>query len=278
MLPAATTSASARTASPYSCSVRSTMDTRTPAVPADVPGCRAGKLLHWSTTGQRAPEAPGHLRTPVRVDTGACATRGTCRQTDGRRQPDTGAEPYPHAHRRLKESAGKKRSRPRRAFTAESRAVVVELFRRGDRTVGHVAKDFDLTETAVRAGVEQAVIDAGGRSDGLSSDERGLAWPVAAGEPPAARAWTSSTGSSSRRRPGERVSRSSARSRPASARSSVRATSTFMNRESRRSALEAASESQPRQGSESPRLGDPAIIVMWHFASHWAHCRTGWPV
>ena len=32
--------------------------------------------------------------------------------------------------------------------------------------------DFDLTETAVRESVRQADIDAGGRSDGLTSAER----------------------------------------------------------------------------------------------------------
>jgi transposase len=69
------------------------------------------------------------------------------------------------------ESMGKKR-RPRRAFTAEFKAEIVELCRRGDRTVGQVAQDFDLTETAVRAWVRQADLDAGNRSDGLTSAER----------------------------------------------------------------------------------------------------------
>jgi transposase len=44
----------------------------------------------------------------------------------------------------------RKRSRPRRSFTAEFKAEIVELCQREDRTVGQVAKDFDLTETAVR--------------------------------------------------------------------------------------------------------------------------------
>lgn len=35
-----------------------------------------------------------------------------------------------------------------------------------------VARDFDLTETAVREWVRQADIDGGTRSDGLTSDER----------------------------------------------------------------------------------------------------------
>jgi transposase len=37
--------------------------------------------------------------------------------------------------------------------------------------VGQVAKDFDLTETAVRAWVKQADLDAGDRNDGLTSTE-----------------------------------------------------------------------------------------------------------
>ena len=50
------------------------------------------------------------------------------------------------------ESMGsKKRSRPRRSFTAEFKAEIVEHCQRGDRSVGQVARDFDLTETAVRA-------------------------------------------------------------------------------------------------------------------------------
>ncbi|NBM17973.1 transposase [Streptomyces sp. GC420] len=48
---------------------------------------------------------------------------------------------------------------------------IVELCRRDDRTVGQIAKDFDLTETAVRDWVKQAEVDAGER-DGLTSSER----------------------------------------------------------------------------------------------------------
>ncbi|MEV5508848.1 transposase [Streptomyces orinoci] len=66
---------------------------------------------------------------------------------------------------------GKKKPRPRRSFTPEFRAEVVELCRRGDRPVGQVAKDFDLTETAVRFWVQQAQNDAGER-DGLTSAEK----------------------------------------------------------------------------------------------------------
>ena len=72
----------------------------------------------------------------------------------------------------IMENVGKKRSRPRRSFTPEFKAEIVECCRRGDRTIGQVARDFDLTETAVRAWVKQAELDAGERSDGLTTAER----------------------------------------------------------------------------------------------------------
>jgi transposase len=70
------------------------------------------------------------------------------------------------------ESVGRK-SRPRRSFTPEFKAEIVELCQRGDRSVGQVARDFDLTETAVREWVKQAERDSGTRDDGwLTSGER----------------------------------------------------------------------------------------------------------
>ena len=61
--------------------------------------------------------------------------------------------------------------RRRRAFSAEFKAEVVQLCRAGDRSIGEVARDLDLTESSVRRWVEQAEIDEG-RRQGLSSDER----------------------------------------------------------------------------------------------------------
>jgi transposase len=72
----------------------------------------------------------------------------------------------------IMESMGKKRPRPRRSFAPEFKAEIVQLCQRGDRSIGQVAKDFDLTETAVREWVKQAELDAGTRSDGLTSAER----------------------------------------------------------------------------------------------------------
>jgi transposase len=65
----------------------------------------------------------------------------------------------------------RKKPRPRRSFTAEFKADIVARCRRGDGTIGQVARDFDLTETAVREWVRQAEVDAGERP-GLSSAER----------------------------------------------------------------------------------------------------------
>jgi transposase len=65
----------------------------------------------------------------------------------------------------------KRKTRPRRSFTPEFKAEIVELCRDGERSIGQVARDFDLTETAVRAWVHQAEIDRGER-DGLTTEER----------------------------------------------------------------------------------------------------------
>jgi transposase len=71
------------------------------------------------------------------------------------------------------ETMASKKPRLRRSFTPEFKAEIVELCQRGDRSVGQVARDFDLTETAVREWVKQAGRDAGTRRDGgLTTDER----------------------------------------------------------------------------------------------------------
>ena len=54
-----------------------------------------------------------------------------------------------------------KRPRPRRAFTDEFKADIVEHFLKGDRSIAAVAHDFDLTVSAVRGWIKQAEIDAG---------------------------------------------------------------------------------------------------------------------
>lgn len=63
------------------------------------------------------------------------------------------------------------RGRTRRAFTAEFKTQVVELCRTSGKSVGHVCRDLDLTETVVRRWVAQAEADSGQRA-GLTTDER----------------------------------------------------------------------------------------------------------
>jgi transposase-like protein len=63
--------------------------------------------------------------------------------------------------------------RKRRAFSAEYKAEVVELIRKSGKSVGAVARELDLTETAVRRWVQQAKIDSGaGPTGALTTAER----------------------------------------------------------------------------------------------------------
>ena len=63
--------------------------------------------------------------------------------------------------------------RHRRSFSREFKAEAVRLCKLGDRTIGKVAKDLDLTETALRVWVKQAEIDAGqGPPGALTTAER----------------------------------------------------------------------------------------------------------
>jgi transposase len=73
----------------------------------------------------------------------------------------------------IMETMERRKPRARRSFTPEFKAEIVELCQRGDRSIGRVARDFDLTETAVREWVRQAEQDAETRGDGgLTSAER----------------------------------------------------------------------------------------------------------
>ena len=63
--------------------------------------------------------------------------------------------------------------RKRRKFTAEFKAETVRLARETDRSIGRIARDLDLTESAVRNWVKQAEIDAGrGAPGALTTSER----------------------------------------------------------------------------------------------------------
>ncbi|WP_437499251.1 IS3 family transposase [Sorangium sp. So ce1099] len=63
--------------------------------------------------------------------------------------------------------------RKRRAFTPEFKAEAVRLAKASDRSIGQVAKDLDLTETALRDWIKRADTDAGhGPSGALTTPER----------------------------------------------------------------------------------------------------------
>src|SRR5437016_6953386 len=68
-------------------------------------------------------------------------------------------------------TSGTKERRPRRRFSKEFKAEVVELVRSSGQSVAAVARQMDLTESAVREWVRQADVDAG-RRDGLTTTER----------------------------------------------------------------------------------------------------------
>lgn len=63
--------------------------------------------------------------------------------------------------------------RKRRAFTPEFKAEAVALVQRSGKSIGQVAKELDVTETALREWVRRAEGDAPRRrAEGLSEEER----------------------------------------------------------------------------------------------------------
>jgi transposase-like protein len=67
----------------------------------------------------------------------------------------------------------RKPPRKRRKFTEEFKAEAVQLCRVGDRSIGQVAKDLDLTENALREWVKKADIEVGkGPPGALTQAER----------------------------------------------------------------------------------------------------------
>src|SRR5271156_5529023 len=63
--------------------------------------------------------------------------------------------------------------RKRRKFTSEFKAEAVRLCKVGDRSIGQVSKDLDLTEGALREWVKRADIDTGkGPPGALTTAER----------------------------------------------------------------------------------------------------------
>lgn len=71
----------------------------------------------------------------------------------------------------MKAGEGKER-RARRAFTHEFKAGAVGLVLDEGKSVAQVARDLDLTESALRAWVTQARADRSGGKTGLTTEER----------------------------------------------------------------------------------------------------------
>jgi len=63
------------------------------------------------------------------------------------------------------------RKRPRRSFTDEYKADVVQLCRNGNKSISEVCGDLDLVESVVRRWAAQAEINSGER-EGLTTEER----------------------------------------------------------------------------------------------------------
>ena len=67
--------------------------------------------------------------------------------------------------------------RKRRSFSSEFKAEAVRLCKVGNRSIGQIARDLDLTETALWLWVRQAEIEAGnGPPEGLTTSEREELW------------------------------------------------------------------------------------------------------
>jgi transposase len=71
--------------------------------------------------------------------------------------------------------------RKRRAFTKEFKAETVRLVSEGGKTIGEVAKNLDLTESALRQWVRQAEVDAGEGNPASSLPRSAGSWGGFAG-------------------------------------------------------------------------------------------------
>ena len=63
--------------------------------------------------------------------------------------------------------------RKRRKFTRDFKEEAVRLCKEGERSIGQVAKDLDLSESALRRWAEQYDVDhSAGRPEALTTEER----------------------------------------------------------------------------------------------------------
>ncbi len=73
---------------------------------------------------------------------------------------------------RMEQHEAKKPRRARRSFTDEFRAGAVRLVLEEEKTISQVARDLDLTESALRTWVERARADLTHGKTGLTTEER----------------------------------------------------------------------------------------------------------
>ena len=74
------------------------------------------------------------------------------------------------------ESMERSKGPDRRSYTPELELEIADQCRAGDRSIPEVARDFDLTASAVRRWVAQAEIDAGERPGPTSEEREELFW------------------------------------------------------------------------------------------------------
>jgi|SRR6476660_3971782 len=67
---------------------------------------------------------------------------------------------------------GRRSPRPRRSYTAEFKEGAIRLVLDEGKTIAQVARDLDLTESALSAWVKQARADRSHGKTGLTTDER----------------------------------------------------------------------------------------------------------
>jgi len=67
---------------------------------------------------------------------------------------------------------GKRQKRPRRSFTEDFKSGAVRLVLDEGKTIPQVARDLDLTQSALRTWVERARADRTKGKTGLTSEER----------------------------------------------------------------------------------------------------------
>ena len=94
---------------------------------------------------------------------GACATLNRCppgnrvgfHRSDG--HPPLGAQPQRISTMETMETMENKKPRACRSFTPEFKSEIVELCHRGHRSIGQVARAFDLSENGLRTWCRSAV-------------------------------------------------------------------------------------------------------------------------